>query len=153
MLGDLGVGGRGKVPARRGAAAPERLRPQAAGGADRAGGGGVRAPVQPVLRAGGMPQAGDAALGALPRAAGVPGGGGDRGEHGRAGAASGGGDPPAARWASWWQGPFLRTEVFVTICARLIGVDVGRVPASIVERLAGTWGERVGRMLVWLAPL
>jgi hypothetical protein len=59
----------------------------------------------------------------------------------------------AARWVSWWQGPFLRTEVFVTICAGLIGVDVGRVPASIVERLAGTWGARVGRMLVWLAPL
>lgn len=59
----------------------------------------------------------------------------------------------AARWVCWWQGPFLRTEVFVTICARLIGVDVGRLPASIVERLAGTWGERVSRMVVWLAPL
>ena len=57
------------------------------------------------------------------------------------------------RWLGWWQGPFLGTEVFVTICARLVGVDVGRVPASIVDRLAGTWTERVRRMLEWLAPL
>lgn len=57
------------------------------------------------------------------------------------------------RWLCWWQGPFLDTEVFVTICARLIGVDVGRVPESIVGRLAGTWAERVGSMLEWLAPL
>jgi hypothetical protein len=59
----------------------------------------------------------------------------------------------AARWVGWWQGPFLKTEVFVTICAQLIGVDVGQVPASIVERLGSAWGERVSRMLVWLAPL
>jgi hypothetical protein len=59
----------------------------------------------------------------------------------------------AARWVGWWQGPFLRTEVFVTICARLIGVDVGRVPASIVELLGSAGGARVSRMVVWLAPL
>ena len=57
------------------------------------------------------------------------------------------------RWLGWWQGPFLGTEVFVTICAQLIGVDVVRVPASIVDRLAGTPTERVQRMLAWLAPL
>lgn len=57
------------------------------------------------------------------------------------------------RWLGWWQGPFLGTEEFVTICAQLIGVDVGRVPASIVGRLEGTWTERVQRMLAWLAPL
>ena len=57
------------------------------------------------------------------------------------------------RWLGWWQGPFLDTEVFITLCARLIGVDVGRVPASIVGRLAGTPTERVQRMLAWLAPL
>jgi hypothetical protein len=57
------------------------------------------------------------------------------------------------RWLGWWQGPFLDTEVFVTLCARVIGVDVGRVPASIVNRLAGTPTERVQRMLAWLAPL
>ena len=57
------------------------------------------------------------------------------------------------RWLDWWQGPFLDTEVFVTICARLIGVDVGQVPASIVGRLAGTPTERVQGMLAWLLPL
>ena len=57
------------------------------------------------------------------------------------------------RWLGWWQGPFLDTEVFVTICARLIGVDVGQVPASIVGRLEGTRTERVRRMLEWLLPL
>jgi hypothetical protein len=58
-----------------------------------------------------------------------------------------------SRWLGWWQGPFVSTEVFVTICARLVGVDVGRVPASIVDRLAGTGTERVRRMLAWLSPL
>ena len=58
-----------------------------------------------------------------------------------------------SRWLGWWQGPFLGTEVFVTICARLVGVAVGRVPASIVERLADVGTERVRRMLELLAPL
>ena len=57
------------------------------------------------------------------------------------------------RWLGWWQGPLLHTEVFVSICARLIGVDVGRVPASIVDRLMGTGTQRVRTMLEWLAPL
>jgi hypothetical protein len=57
------------------------------------------------------------------------------------------------RWLGWWQGPFLDTETFVTICARLIGVDVERVPESIVDRLGGSWTERVRSMLVWLSPL
>ena len=57
------------------------------------------------------------------------------------------------RWLGWWRGPFLGTEVFVAMCARLIGVDVGRVPASIVDRLAGTGTERVRSMLEWLVPL
>lgn len=57
------------------------------------------------------------------------------------------------RWLGWWQGPFLDTEVFVTICARLLGVDIDRVPVSIVDRLAGTRTERVGTMLELLSPL
>jgi hypothetical protein len=57
------------------------------------------------------------------------------------------------RWLGWWQGAFLETEVFVTLCVRLIGVEVGRVPASIVGRLGGTWTERVRSMLGWLLPL
>lgn len=57
------------------------------------------------------------------------------------------------RWLGWWRGPFLRTGVFVSICARLIGVDVGRVPASIVDRLEGTRMQQVRMMLELLAPL
>jgi hypothetical protein len=57
------------------------------------------------------------------------------------------------RWLGWWQGPFLDTEVFVTICARLIGVDRGQVPESIVAQLEGTPTARVQRMLALLAPL
>jgi len=57
------------------------------------------------------------------------------------------------RWLGWWQGPFLNTEVFVTICARLVGVEAARVPASIVDQLAGTGAERVRKMLELLAPL
>ena len=57
------------------------------------------------------------------------------------------------RWLGWWQGPFLDTETFVTLCARLIGVEVGRVPESIVGQLGGTWTERVRSMLGWLSPL
>jgi hypothetical protein len=59
----------------------------------------------------------------------------------------------AARWVGWWQGSFLGTEVFVRLCAQLIGIEVEQVPTSIVERLGGTWTERVRRMLAWLAPL
>jgi hypothetical protein len=59
----------------------------------------------------------------------------------------------AARWVGWWQGSFPATEVFVRLCAQLIGIDVARVPTSIVERLGGTWPKRLRRMLVWLAPL
>jgi hypothetical protein len=43
--------------------------------------------------------------------------------------------------------------VFVSIRARLIGVDVGRVPASILDRLQGTGADRVRTMLELLAPL
>ena len=59
----------------------------------------------------------------------------------------------AQRWQSWWLGPFVSTEVFVAIRARLGGVDVETLPASIVDRLAGTWPQRLSAMLAWLAPL
>jgi len=58
-----------------------------------------------------------------------------------------------SRWLGWWQGPFLGTEVFVTICARLVGVEAARVPVSIVDQLAGTGTKRVRKMLELLAPL
>jgi hypothetical protein len=57
------------------------------------------------------------------------------------------------RWLGWWQGSFLKTAEFMTICARIVGVEVGRVPASIVERLEGTGTEPAQRMLELLAPL
>jgi hypothetical protein len=57
------------------------------------------------------------------------------------------------RWLGWWQGAFLDTEVWVRLRAQLLGAEVERVPASIVERLPGTWTERVLEMLSWLAPL
>lgn len=57
------------------------------------------------------------------------------------------------RWLAWWRGPFLRTDVFLAIRARLVGVDVGESPRSIVERLLGTLAEQVRTMLHLLAPL
>ena len=57
------------------------------------------------------------------------------------------------RWLGWWQGSFVKTAEFVTICARLVGVEVGRVPASIVGRLEGSPTEQVRTMLELLAPL
>lgn len=57
------------------------------------------------------------------------------------------------RWLAWWQGAFVRTEVFVAVAARLVGVAVEALPASIVDRLAGEKPERVARLLKMLAPI
>lgn len=57
------------------------------------------------------------------------------------------------RWLGWWRGPFLGTEVLVAIRARLVGVDIDRVPTSILERLPGSETESVRTMLALLAPL
>jgi hypothetical protein len=57
------------------------------------------------------------------------------------------------RWLVWWRGPFVTTEVFVAICARLVGVAIDALPAAIVDRLAGTPTQRVGGMLELLLPL
>jgi hypothetical protein len=57
------------------------------------------------------------------------------------------------RWLEWWSGPFVTTEVFLTLCARLIGVDIGALPESILARFAGSPVEKVVRMLAQLAPL
>jgi hypothetical protein len=57
------------------------------------------------------------------------------------------------RWLGWWGGPFVSTSVFVAVCARLIGVAVAELPASIVLRLPGSPTEQVGAMLALLAPL
>jgi hypothetical protein len=57
------------------------------------------------------------------------------------------------RWLGWWRGPFISTEVFVAVRARLVGVVVAELPASIVERLGSSLPLQVDRMLEWLAPL
>lgn len=57
------------------------------------------------------------------------------------------------RWLAWWEGPFLSTEVFVAVCARLIGVAVEELPGSILARLAGSPTEKVRTLLKLLAPL
>ena len=59
----------------------------------------------------------------------------------------------ARRWLEWWRGPFLRTEVFAAVRARLIEVTVEQLPASIVLRLGGTAEQQVRRMLELLSPL
>jgi hypothetical protein len=57
------------------------------------------------------------------------------------------------RWRSWWRGPFVQSEVVVVLKAHLVGLDLGALPASIVDRLEGSAGERMRRLLVLLAPL
>jgi hypothetical protein len=57
------------------------------------------------------------------------------------------------RWLAWWGGTFISTEVFVAIRARLIGVDEGKLPNSIVERLPGSPEQKARAMLDWLWPL
>jgi hypothetical protein len=57
------------------------------------------------------------------------------------------------RWLSWWRGAFLLTDVFVNLRARLIGVVVAELPASILSRLGDTAESKVRRLLHWLTPL
>lgn len=57
------------------------------------------------------------------------------------------------RWLGWWGGSFITTEVFVAVCARLVGVAVDALPTSIVEKLPGTPAEKVRTMIELLAPL
>jgi len=57
------------------------------------------------------------------------------------------------RWLAWWMGPFLSTEVFVAIRARLIEVNAAALPASILRRLPGTKVEQVRTLATLLAPI
>lgn len=57
------------------------------------------------------------------------------------------------RWLSWWRGAFLRTDVFVMLQARLIGVVVEKLPASIASPLGDTPESQVRGLLHWLTPL
>jgi hypothetical protein len=58
-----------------------------------------------------------------------------------------------ARWRQWWSGPFRATAVFVAVAGRLIGVTEHEAPGAIVDRLPGSALERIGRLLLLLAPL
>jgi hypothetical protein len=57
------------------------------------------------------------------------------------------------RWLGWWGGPFVLTEVFIALRARLIGVAVDELPGSIVRVLPGTLPEKVRALLALLLPL
>jgi hypothetical protein len=57
------------------------------------------------------------------------------------------------RWRGWWLGPFLRTDVFLALRARLVGIVVDELPASIVLRLGGSVTQQLHAMLKLLAPL
>lgn len=59
----------------------------------------------------------------------------------------------ARRWLGWWSGPFISTAVFVAVRARLIGVVVDELPASIVRQLSGSPSEKVRALLELLGPL
>jgi hypothetical protein len=65
------------------------------------------------------------------------------------------GIPPRTtrRWLDWGRVPFLHTEVFVAIRARLVGIDIGELPRSIVDRLPGSMADQVRSMLHLLAPI
>jgi hypothetical protein len=57
------------------------------------------------------------------------------------------------RWVGWWRGPFVQTEVFLAVRARLVGLAIGELPATMVAKLPGPWSERVRAVLEFLAPL
>lgn len=57
------------------------------------------------------------------------------------------------RWLRWWQGAFLHTAVLIELRARLVGVEEGKLPLSLMERVGSHWSEQVWRMLLWLSPL
>ena len=59
----------------------------------------------------------------------------------------------ARRWLAWWQGGFVSTEVFVALRAHLVGIEIERLPSTIVERLSGTIVEQLRTMATLLAPL
>ena len=57
------------------------------------------------------------------------------------------------RWVGWWCGAFVRTEVFLAVRARLVGLAIEELPTSIVAKLPGPWPQRVRTVLEFLAPL
>jgi len=61
--------------------------------------------------------------------------------------------PTLRRWRRWWRGPFIKTAVFFDVASRIPGIEVRRMPVSILEAMTGGAGDRLRRLLVWLTPL
>jgi len=60
----------------------------------------------------------------------------------------------ARRWLRWWRSGFPITPVFVELSGRFLpALSRPRLPASILERLAGPLEARVQSLLRWLLPL
>jgi len=58
------------------------------------------------------------------------------------------------RWLRWWRGPFTASGPFVDLSARLVPApDRARLPASLLERLAGDEPSAIAKLLAWVAPL
>lgn len=57
------------------------------------------------------------------------------------------------RWQEWWTKQFIALQVFVDLRARCVGIDVARIPESVVEQLPGTVSERLFSFLQALLPL
>ena len=53
-----------------------------------------------------------------------------------------------ARWLAWWREVFASSAGFVELRGRLaVPIEVGALPGSLLERLAGSRSERILRLL------
>ncbi|PJC05910.1 MAG: hypothetical protein CO070_00120 [Gallionellales bacterium CG_4_9_14_0_8_um_filter_55_61] len=58
------------------------------------------------------------------------------------------------RWRRWWVEQFPLTPLWQAACARFMPpVDLGLLPASLIERFAGVAEEPMRRILIFLSPL
>lgn len=58
------------------------------------------------------------------------------------------------RWRHWWRDLFALTPLWQADCARFMPpVNRGQLPASLLARFAGSAGEQLMRLLVFLTPL
>ena len=58
------------------------------------------------------------------------------------------------RWRRWWVEQFPLAPLWRVACARFMPpVDLGLLPASLIERFAGVMEESMRRILVFLSPL
>ena len=58
------------------------------------------------------------------------------------------------RWRQWWGEAFALTPLWQAACARFMPpVAIDRLPASLLERFAGTAEETLIRLLVFLSPI